>query len=187
MNSGGGRLIPCSSLSEAERLEAAELAADAMITLYHGIRQEAVPILAGEFLIAEGELGAALALTGSGIDGLIAAYPAAEFESRQRISAYHALRSLSPIAAGKLTARLRQISQEIPEGTLSGDYIARFAIRPELRGSGAADHLMSLFLADHPQISLHVRSDNARALTFYRRHGLVPTSESHQFVLMQRG
>jgi ribosomal protein S18 acetylase RimI-like enzyme len=173
-------------LSEAHRLEAAELASEAMSALYDPVGDEVIPMLAAEFRVEGSELADAVALVDSTVDGLVASYPSEEYQSRQRVSLHHALGTMSREAGERLIARLRLLADQIPQGGLQGEYVARFAVRNDLRGSGAADRIMDFFVADHGLVSLHVRNDNARAIGFYRRHGFVAKT-SGRFQLMQRG
>jgi len=179
-------LTRCAALSEAQRIEAAKLATEAMSTLYEPLGDEVLPVLANEFQVEGSELGDALGLLDATVDGLIASYPAEEYQSRQRVSLHHALGNLSREGGAQLIAQLRLLADQIPQGGLEGQYVARFAVRSGLRGSGVADRLMDLFIADHPTVSLHVRADNARAIGFYRRHGFVAKTAG-EFQLMQRG
>ena len=180
-------MTPCTSLSEDLRLDAAELAADAMSALYDLVRADVVPVLASEFLIPESELGDALALLQPGLGGLVAHYPAKEIVDRQRASLYNALASLDRAPAALLMAQLRRQSGIMPQERAMGDYIARFAVHKNLRGTGTADRLMRLFAAGRPVISLHVRKDNPRAIRFYYRHGFKECGKSEEFLLMMRG
>ena len=186
MSSSAETLTPCSGLSEAHRLEAAKLASEAMSTLYEPIGDKVVPMLADEFQVEASELGNSVALVASSVEGLVASYPSEEYRSRQRVSLHHALGTLDSIAGRRLFEQLRLLADQIPQGGLEGEYVARFAVRSDLRGSGTADRLMDLFVADHPVVTLHIRSDNARAIGFYRRHGFVPKNDG-EFQLMQRG
>lgn len=179
-------LTRCSVLSEAQRLEAAKLASEAMSTLYDAVGDDVLSMLTDEFQVEGSELGDAVALIDSAVDGLVASYPAEEYQSRQRVSLHHALGNLGREAGARLIAQLRLLAAQIPQGGLKGEYVARFAVRRDLRGSGTADRLMGLFVADHPTVSLHVRADNARAIGFYHRHGFVPKTAG-EFQLMQRG
>ena len=186
VSAAAGTLTRCATLPEARRLEAAKLAAEAMMTLYEPLGDEVLPVLAAEFQIKGSELGDAVGLLAPTVDGLIASYPAEEYQSRQRVSLHHALGSLSREGGSRLIAQLRLLADQIPHGGLEGEYIARFAVRSGSRGSGVAVRLMTGFVADHPTVSLHVRADNARAVGFYRRHGFVAKIVG-DFQLMQRG
>jgi GNAT superfamily N-acetyltransferase len=172
-------------MPESLRVEAAKLAAEAMSALYEPVGDEVIGVLASEFLIEGSELGEAAALVDSGVQGLIAAYPAHEYQNRQRISLHHALGNLSAPAAQRLIRQLRVLAEQIPRERLKGEYIARFAVRADARGSGVADKLMALFLAEHPSASLHVRAANERAIRFYRRHGFELGGRG-EFLLMWR-
>ena len=176
----------CIALPPAQRLEAAKLASEAMSTLYEPLGDEVLPMLAAEFEVEGSELGDAVVFIGSSVDGLVASYPAAEYQSRQRVSLHHALGTLSRETGGHLIAQLRRLAVQIPEGGLEGEYVARFSVRHSLRGSGTADRLMDFFVRNHPVITLHVRADNSRAIGFYRRHGFVMKTAA-EFQLMQRG
>jgi ribosomal protein S18 acetylase RimI-like enzyme len=176
----------CATLSEAQRLAAANLASEAMSTLYDLVGDEVVPMLAKEFEVEGTELADAVALVDSTVEGLVASYPAEEYQSRQRVSLHHALGNLGHEAGDRLMEQLRQLAGQIPQGGVEGEYVARFAVRSDLRGSGAADRLMDLFVANHSVVTLHVRDDNARAIGFYRRHGFV-RKKAGAFQLMQRG
>jgi ribosomal protein S18 acetylase RimI-like enzyme len=178
-------LIPCSNLSEAQRLEAARLAAEALPSIYGSVGDEAFPMLAAEFLVAGSELADAVAISNSVVEGIVASYAADQCRSRQLVSLHHALHSLSAAAGARLIAQLRSVSDLIPTDQLRGQYVARFAVPNSRRGTGAADRLMNLFTRAHPVVTLHVRSDNARAIRFYRRHGFVEQS-SGEFLLMTR-
>lgn len=180
------RLIPCQELSEELRMAAAELAVEAMSDLYDPVRADILPVLTSEFLVHECELGDGLALLGQGMIGLVAHYPADQLTDRQRASLHHALGGLDREAAASLIAQLRQQSATMPSELAAGQYIARFAVPESSRGVGTADRLMTLFAADRPVISLHVLSDNRRAIAFYRRHGFVERGNSEQFLLMIR-
>jgi len=180
-------LVKCNTLAAEERLSAARLAADAMAALYRPLGEEALPVLADEFLIEGSELGDSVALMNSTVEGLIASYPAAEYQSRQRVSLHHALSELSREAGERLVEQLRALASQIPQDRIEGEYLARFAVRPDLRGSGRADRLMDYLVSSHPKISLHVRTDNGRAVSFYRRHGFVDRSDGGGFLMMQRG
>lgn len=180
-------LTSCADLSEAERQQAAVLAAEAMPILYDPVGPPAVPMLAAEFLLPDGELGQAVATVGEQVDGLVAAYPATDYADRQRNSLHHALGNLDRAGAGQLIAALRDLSGEVPSEGLDGDYIARFTVRSALRGSGTADRLMETFVVARPLVTLHVRADNGRAISFYRRHGFEERSRSRSYLLMQRG
>lgn len=186
MSSSTDTLIDCSALSEAQRLAAAKLASEAMSALYDPVGDEVIPMLAEEFCVEGSELADSVALVETTVDGLVASYPSEEYQTRQRVSLHHALGYLSREAGGRLIAQLRLLADQIPQGGLEGEYVARFAVRNDLRGCGTADRLMDLFVADHGTVSLHVRSDNDRAIRFYRRHGFVPKT-SGEFHLMQRG
>jgi ribosomal protein S18 acetylase RimI-like enzyme len=157
-----------------------------MTTLYAPVGEEIIGVLADEFLVEGSELADATVLIEEGITGFVAAYPAKEYQSRQRISLHHALRELSPEGGKRLVAQLRRLANQTSRGRILGQYIARFAVPPKLRGTGAADRLMDLFAAEHPQITLHVRSENERAIRFYERHGFSVARDSGDFLIMTR-
>lgn len=178
---------PCRLLSEPQRIEAASLAVQAMSSLYDAVGDAVVATLAGEFLIADGELGQSLAVMDPDVAGLVAAYPAEQLKARQAVSLHHALGSLDRDSGARLIARLRELSAMVPQAGLAGSYIARFAVRSDRRGSGLANDMMEVFVSDHPLVTLHVRTDNDRAISFYRRHGFVSREQTDDFVLMRRG
>ena len=165
---------------------AAHLAAEAMADLYEDVGHEAVEVLSREFLINGSELGDAAVLLDKDVCGLIAAYPAREYQSRQRVSLHHALGSLSPEGGKKLISALRRLADQIPQGRIEGAYIARFAVRADLRGSGTANRMLEQFLSDQKTVSLHVRADNSRAIAFYRRHGFIESDGAGTHLLMSR-
>jgi hypothetical protein len=150
VSSSTDTLIDCSALSEAQRLAAAKLAAEAMSALYDPVGDEVIPMLAEEFCVEGSELADSVALVETTVDGLVASYPSEEYQTRQRVSLHHALGYLSREAGGRLIAQLRVLADQIPV------------------------------------VSLHVRSDNVRAIGFYRRHGFVQKTNG-EFHLMQRG
>ena len=180
------RLVPCSALPEQDRLEAAKLAAEAMSSLYQPLGNAATAMLAGEFLVEGSELGDAVALHHGAVEGMIASYPAEQYSSRQRVSFHHALGHLDRESGQKLIEQLRLLAGAIPQDGVAGEYVARFAVRDDLRGTGVADRLMNLFIADHPHVSLHVRADNSRAIGLYRRHGFAERGDRRAFLLMAR-
>jgi ribosomal protein S18 acetylase RimI-like enzyme len=179
-------LTKCYDLPAVERRQAAVLAAEAMPILYDPVGSQAIPMLAAEFLLPDGELGQAVAVVGGEVDGLVAAYPAADYADRQRTSLHHALGNLDRVGASKMVAALRDLSGEVPSEGLNGVYIARFTVRSALRGSGLADRLMETFVADRPLATLHVSADNVRAISFYRRHGFEERSRSRSYLLLKR-
>jgi GNAT superfamily N-acetyltransferase len=158
-----------------------------MPALYGSIGPEAVRMLAAEFLTSGGEISDALALARQHVDAVVASYPATEYQDRQRTSLHHALRHLDAPASARFVAELRLLAEDIRRDGLAGDYIARFAVRSDLRGLGTADQLMQAFVVGRPLITLHVRADNDRAIGFYRRHGFVVSSSSRAYLIMQRG
>lgn len=178
---------PCQLLSKPQRIEAALLAVQAMSSLYDAVGTDIGPTLAQEFLNPDGELGQSLAVIDSNVAGLLAAYPAENLKARQAVSLHHALGSLDRDSSARLIVRLRELSAMVPQKGLAGSYIARFAVRTDRRGSGLADNMMEVFLSDHPLVTLHVRTDNDRAIKFYLRHGFLRGEGASEFVLMRRG
>src|SRR5829696_5657354 len=94
-------IVACDTLTDTGRRQAAELACEALPALYKGIAEFMVPVLAAEFLVPGSEMAGAIAIVDGQVRGLIAAYPAETYSSRQRVSLHHALSNLSP-AEGKL-------------------------------------------------------------------------------------
>lgn len=158
-----------------------------MSGLYEPIGEEMVDVLAGEFLVEGSELNDAVAVAGTAVYGIIASYPSSEYRVRQNVSLHYALTNLGADAGRTLVAQLRSLVGQFPQADPQGEYLARFAVTSELRGRGLADDLFKVFLSTHPKVSLHVRTDNARAIAFYKRYGLSAKAAGNQFILMGCG
>lgn len=99
--------------------------------------------------------------------------------------AWLALRSLSPLGGGKGPRRGAQGAVHCSLRLLS------ILIDPALRGSGLALEIQNRFLAQvkeagHARVGLSVRSDNARAIAFYRKTGWTLTHVSPRGLWFER-
>ncbi len=59
-------------------------------------------------------------------------------------------------------------------------YLEHFAVRPDKRGQGLGEALLTQFLAEHPALALHVETPDSsskwRRVHFYERHDLILNS-----------
>lgn len=59
----------------------------------------------------------------------------------------------------------------------AGDFLGALMVAPAAQGRGLGARLLRIGRRMHPELSLTVYKDNARAVAFYRRHGLVVCGE----------
>ncbi len=52
------------------------------------------------------------------------------------------------------------------------EYLAALFVAPDFQGRGIGSRLLRIALRMHPDLTLSVFRQNARAVSFYRRHGL---------------
>ena len=163
-------------LNAGMREEAAALACAALPSFYEPLPQdEVLRALANEFMEDGCELSESLAEVRNGIVvGLIAAYPSSEIRERQQSSLHLLLSQLRPHEVAPFLTHVKLSSSGVPPVPDGTHYLARFSVIPEQRGSGLADRLISVLLSSisgAEGLSLHVHSDNRRAIAFYQKHG----------------
>jgi ribosomal protein S18 acetylase RimI-like enzyme len=148
--------------------------------------------LAKEFLEDYCELSNAYARLSAdkGVVGVVAWYPSSDFGSYKKASLHHMLSHLSSDDASQYLARLKLLRAEIPPLPPS-QYLALLAVRCDMRGTGVADQLLWDFPSKPASrdYSLHVASDNSRAINFYRKHEfsfLEPTDKLFK-VMLRKG
>jgi GNAT superfamily N-acetyltransferase len=148
-------------------------------------------ILAGCLRDPSSEFGTAAFLLHDGVaEGLLCAFPAEEMFGR-RMQVLRALLAAAPdpTAARRLLRAFDGAGRWLPP---DGFYLAKLFLAPALRGGGWAGRLLDGFLGQARKLGrqpcLHVRRDNAVALSLYRRHGFVdaadPAASSAAYGLM---
>lgn len=63
-------------------------------------------------------------------------------------------------------------------GISENPYIAGLFVSPNFQGQGIGEKLLTYVKAHYNNLSLHVYSENNRAVTFYQKQGFTITSES---------
>lgn len=164
------------------------LALDAFREVYSETRltdEALVAILSQEMAEVPGELGDAFAGVGTAPErspllvAMYAGYPAREKTARRQASLFHLTSRMPPEAVPPFFAYLRGHAKALPPVPPDSYYLARFAVVPELRGKGTAELMLRDFMrrSGFATFSLHVRADNSRAISFYRKCGFASSRE----------
>lgn len=106
--------------------------------------------------------------------GVFCCYPSSNLAVAQmtdfRAMLRHADKDRKVLIQDELSASMGRMAP-VPS---DGCYLSRFAVAEPYRGKGAADILIDgfkEFASGSAALYLHVNKDNARAISFYRRHG----------------
>jgi|GEM_PF-6938511 len=166
-------------LSEIQRVAAAGLVVESLPQYYEAIlrvtanKQQAITGMLG---IAGGETEntyAAVRADGT-VTGIVSGVASRSLKRAQLIDMQTLFREFTREQRETLQLTLADISRQTQNVATVGWYLTRISIAPGDRGNGLADALMDIFFSqspDAPEYSLHVHKDNARAISFYHRHG----------------
>jgi ribosomal protein S18 acetylase RimI-like enzyme len=182
----------CRTLDAEIRKEAAALARAAIPLFYEPLPQdEVLHALANEFMEDGCELSESLAeVRNETVAGLIAAYPSSELRGRQQSSLHHLLSQMRAHEVAPFLIHVKLFSSGVPPVPAGTHYLARLSVIPEQRASGLADRLLSVLLSScsgGEGLSLHVHSDNRRAIAFYQKHGFSIAGRGDQpYIAMYR-
>ena len=164
----------CRDLEPDARRVAASLVRAALPDLYAKLDDDlALDIIGKQFAEDRTEVSETEAAVVDGrVLGIVAGYPTRDFGARQSASLHHMLSNVPADMMGDIVAHVRSATGAIQTPPEEGHYLARIAVLPEMAGRGLADLLLARFAegGQEPHV-LHVRGDNARAISFYRRHG----------------
>ncbi|MBI5162528.1 MAG: GNAT family N-acetyltransferase [Magnetospirillum sp.] len=105
--------------------------------------------------------------------GVLAGIPAAGLRRAHILATLALLRQVAADHRARCQTDITDFATQIELVGTASYYLARIAVAPAARGMGIADCLMAEFLteAGTRPASLHVKTDNERAIRFYRRHG----------------
>jgi ribosomal protein S18 acetylase RimI-like enzyme len=167
--------LPAAQAEDAARL--ARLAFEDFYGLFSSDPERLFPAIVAQFRNPS-ELNQVVAAVEDGrVVGIGSSYDAREMAERQMAG----VRLLLEAADDHLAAAraLREFRRNFAPPPADGAYLSRLVVAPERRGSGLAAELLARVErraagAGLPQLSLHVRRDNARALAFYARAGYRP-------------
>lgn len=185
-------LVPASGLGGDGLAQAARLNLAAMADMYATLPTDrALDIIASDLANADGELGTSLAaLSDSGeVIGFYAGYAANELPARQQSSLYDTMSMLSGDEMPGFVANARALSGTLPALDRPGYYLARIAVDPSAKGSGLGRDLLAHFVEaacrrGAEEAFLLVRTDNSRAIAFYKRAGFETTAATERFAIM---
>ena len=195
LSSHSGQICPAAKLSGEARVACAFLAMKALPDLYlnnHVTTVEIADLLAEEIADVGGELSGSIALLRDGeVQGILAAYDAAEIAVRQQNSIYRLLSAVDDEKADDLLVWFEAHRAEVPETPIDSYYLARIAVATDCRCRGVGKLLLDQFMEQGRSrrgFSLHVRSDNEVAKSFYRKHGFatIGTVESRYLVMYRQ-
>ena len=170
------KIVSASTLDESGRAVAAALLAESFVQFYNSLGLDQARLLAAlaDELV---ELGTEMEFTRTLIDadvpiGVMAAYPADQMAERQQASLFHLVSSFEDHAEAifEACASHAALVSTVPVGSF---YLARLAIYDRYRGTGCAALMLRQLrseAADRP-VSLHVHSENVRAIALYERNG----------------
>ncbi len=189
-----GQICPAAKLSSEARVACASLAMNALPDLYLAMPAttvEIADILAEEIADIGGELSGSTALLRDGeVQGIVAAYDAAEIVVRQQNSIYRLLSAVDDEKAEDLLAWFEAHRAEVPRVPADSYYLARIAVVPDCRRRGAGGLLLDQFLEQGRScrgFSLHVKSGNDAARSFYRKHGFTTVgTQKSRYLAMYR-
>lgn len=109
------------------------------------------------------------------VAALYIAHPAAHLAARTMGEPMALARALPIEAQRAFLSRLREFSGQLPRVPETSYYLSRIAVRSELRGGPVSGEVMTDLwresMANGQGCSLHVERDNARAVSFYLKHG----------------
>ena len=168
-------LKKCKELDLRLRKQAASLIIEASQHIYTELNKEEVAdVLASEFLQEGCELSDCLAIVSDtkAVVGVMAWFPSTELNARRLASVHHFISRVSRDASSLLIEKLRLLKPETPPVPQS-EYLSHLAVIPDMRGSGVADQIISIFLSKPVSEgwSLIVNSENYRAINFYQKYG----------------
>jgi ribosomal protein S18 acetylase RimI-like enzyme len=106
--------------------------------------------------------------------GVYSALPAKRLTVAQIVGVNAFSKMLDPSVRRDFRAGLSVFATQIPPVPEDSFYLARFAIAAEHRGTGLAGRILDHFFVargGHGRCSIHARSNNARAIGFYEKHG----------------
>lgn len=120
--------------------------------------------------------------------GVFCCYPSEALAMAQMTDLRAMLRNAAKDNKTKIQQELAESAGDMAAVPADGCYLSRFAVAPECRGQGAANDLIDGFKTFAPgtPLYLHVNRDNARAISFYRRHGFdfIPSDGDFQYPTM---
>ncbi len=126
----------------------------------------------------------ALAQIGTGTDdsvaGIMASIAGPKLMAANLIDLRHLLASVPLEQQEDVKRKVASFGEQVPRADTEIYYLSRIAVRQDLYGSGLADDLLNAFAEGNPgfpAVGLQVNSDNARAISFYRRHGYQPSGD----------
>jgi ribosomal protein S18 acetylase RimI-like enzyme len=108
------------------------------------------------------------------VAGIMASLPGSKLTTANLIDLRHLMTSIPVDQAVNVKRSVASFGEQIPILEPETYYLSRIAVRKDIQGSGIADDLLNAFAMSnpgYPKLSLHVKRDNARALSFYQRHG----------------
>jgi ribosomal protein S18 acetylase RimI-like enzyme len=108
------------------------------------------------------------------VAGIMASLPGSKLTTANLIDLRHLLASVPVEQAVNVKRSVASFGEQIPILEPDTYYLSRIAVRNDMHGSGIADDLLNAFAMrnpGYPKLSLHVKRDNTRALSFYQRHG----------------
>lgn len=186
------RSVALQDLEPAHRLVAARLVIQAIPGFYalfgdDGRRLEEA--VAGHLGVAGTELGHGRVWFDEGVAGLFCALPTRRLRTAQILGLRQLTKSLG-LNGSTIRDRVARFSLEVAPAPEAGWYLARIAVRQDLRGRGLAERIMGSFLKDAPAgepANLHVHRDNWRAIRFYEKCGFTADLVgTHQYRVMTR-
>ena len=88
------------------------------------------------------------------------------------------IRTLYLPMSDEIVLHIDDVSGEIDAVlAFSGDFLGALFVAPAAQGRGLGSRMFRIARRMHPELSLTVFKDNARAVAFYRRHGLAVCAE----------
>ncbi|MBF0195515.1 MAG: GNAT family N-acetyltransferase [Magnetococcales bacterium] len=171
--------VHITALEKQQRMEVARLAYTIMPEWYDLF---GVPVdilythIAGQLgeKNTEFENGFAL-LNAKGVAGFYTAYPGREMNDRKFFTLFSFVKSFLPEQRKTFKDKVLDLKAHLFPVHEDSYYLARIAVDNAWRGQGVADKLLSHFnnTIDQTLMSLHVQSDNKKAISLYSRHGYI--------------
>ena len=111
--------------------------------------------------------------SGETVTAVLCTYPSSEQVDRQRCGLHQFAGMLERHELPIFFGHLNELREQMVPISSEGQYLARFAVHEERQGTSLASDLLGTLsrTVGCSTISLHVRSDNARALAFYKKQG----------------
>jgi|MDTA01.2.fsa_nt_gb ribosomal protein S18 acetylase RimI-like enzyme len=124
------------------------------------------------------------------VAGVMASIPGPKLMAANLIDLRHLLASVPIAQQEDVKGKVVSFGGQVPPVDKEIYYLSRIAVRQDLYGSGVADDLLDAFTERNPGfpvLGLHVKRDNTRALSFYRRHGYKPSGDQlHGYLFLQK-